>query len=103
MLLKSGVPNVSVLRIRLLMGALLLVVSFTTAVFAAGPSISNFTPCKGSVGDNVIIYGEGFVFPNLSSNKVRFRDKRAKVVVAPNANQLVVTVPDGAIPGPISI
>jgi hypothetical protein len=90
-------------KFNLLFWAFVLVVGSASTSLAANPSISGFTPKKGSVGDNIIINGEGFVFANLSSNTVRFSGKRAVVAVAPTANQLVVTVPDGAIPGRISV
>jgi hypothetical protein len=103
MLQKTVLHIISFHRMQLLMFALLIVVCSTTTGLAAGPSISGFTPKKGAVGDNVIINGEGFVFINISSNKVRFSGKRAIVAVAPTATRLVVTIPDEAISGQITI
>jgi len=80
-----------------------LVVGSVSTALAANPIISGFTPKKGSVGDNVIINGADFIFPNLSSNKVKFNDKPATVTILPSEKQLVVTVPKGAISGPITI
>jgi len=90
-------------KIHLVFWLLALVVGSASTSLAATPSITGFTPTKGAAGDNVIITGANFVFPNLSSNKVKFNGTRAAVTMAPSGDHLVVTVPEKAIPGPITI
>lgn len=85
-----------------LIGSLMLVLILVAPVFSEEFSITDFSPKKGTEGDNIIIYGKGFAFHNLSSNKVKFNNKPADVVFAESA-RLVTTVPKGAIPGAISI
>jgi hypothetical protein len=69
----------------------------------AAPTITGFKPSNGTIGDNVIITGTDFIFPNLSSNKVRFNGVPATVIKASSAANLEVTVPLGANTGPITI
>lgn len=83
-------------------GALMLVLIYVAPVLSEELSITDFSPKKGAVGDNIIIYGKGFAFHNLSSNKVKFNNKPADVVFA-ESTRIVTTVPKGAIPGAISI
>lgn len=102
MLRKTMKQIVSVPGMKLFIIALLLVVYSVAPALSAGPAISSFLPTKGSPGDNIIINGKGFVFANVSSNKVSFNGKLAKVAVMPTESQLVVTVPD-TITGVITV
>jgi hypothetical protein len=71
---------------------------------AAGPEIIDFSPKKGSSGDNIVIKGKNLIFANLSSNKIKFGSKPADVsMMSQETGSLVVTVPKGAIPAPISL
>ena len=84
--------------------AIVLITGSVSASLAAGPIITDFTPKKGSAGDNIIIRGNGFIFANLSSNKIAFNGKRGDVsILSEKENQLVVTVPKGTISGRISV
>src|SRR6185369_6025747 len=84
--------------------AIVFITGSVSASMAADPIITDFSPKKGSVGDNIIIRGKGFIFANLTSNKIDFHGKQTDVsIMSEDDNQLVVTVPKGAISGPISV
>src|SRR5690242_19848856 len=62
------------------------------------PVLSDFTPASGTVGTKVTVNGE-----NLAGvTAVKFNDLGASFTVF-NANQLVATVPSGAVTGPITV
>ena len=70
-------------------------------ISAGQVSILDFTPKSGSAGMSVAISGTAFS-TNPSQNSVTFNGISATVTSA-SANQLVVTVPAGAITGPLSV
>ena len=63
--------------------------------------IFNFTPQQGNIGETVTIQGQGFS-ANALGNTVRFNGTSAGVTSA-TTTMLVVTVPEGASTGPISV
>lgn len=86
-----------------LLVATLLVVSFATLATAAAPSINDVIPSSGAVGVDVFIRGTNFIFPNISSNKVKFNGVKATVVEASSSIILRVKVPSGASNGPVTV
>jgi len=68
------------------------------------PSISSFNPSSGRVGTTVVISGTGFR-PTPSANTVRFTGAGSTwvtaSVTAASATSLTVTVPTGAVTGPL--
>lgn len=70
----------------------------------AGPTITSFSPTAGAPGDQIQLTGSGFFAANLT---VRFSNGSGGVVASSffvNGDSLMtVTVPNGAISGPISI
>lgn len=64
-------------------------------------SIVSFTPTSGPVGATVTIFGTGFS-ATASQDSVTFNGTAATISSA-STTQLVVTVPAGAISGPISV
>nr|WP_299386511.1 IPT/TIG domain-containing protein [Allomuricauda sp.] len=58
-------------------------------------------PTKGRVGEIVVVEGEGFG-DFLEDNDLRFNGKSAAIVTA-STTRLVVTVPEGATTGPITL
>lgn len=65
------------------------------------PTIANFTPSSGVAGATVTILGTNFS-ANASNNIVKFHGTIAEVTSA-SATQLVVTVPENATTGSISV
>lgn len=65
------------------------------------PSIGGFTPSNGIAGASITINGTNFS-STASENIVSFNGTEASVISASN-NQLVVTVPTGAVSGKISV
>lgn len=83
---------------------LLILLLFASRASSQDLEVYDFKPKKGSVGNNIIIYGKGFAFNNVTSNTVKFGEKRAFVsIVSSDGNQLVATVPQGAITDQIKI
>jgi len=66
-----------------------------------GLQLFNFTPAQGGPGTLVTIQGQGFN-PTAANNIVRFGGVVAPVIAA-TTNTLFVTVPFGAISGPVSV
>ncbi|MFQ5657522.1 MAG: RHS repeat-associated core domain-containing protein, partial [Candidatus Methylomirabilales bacterium] len=70
------------------------------------PTITDFTPGSGRVGDTVTITGTGFR-PTAADNIVSFTGPNNTRVTTPvttaTRTQLTVTVPDGAITGPLQV
>ncbi len=64
-------------------------------------TITEFTPTSGRAGDQVIIRGEGFG-ATVNDNAVFFNGVSATIVSATSA-ELIVTVPDAATTGPITV
>lgn len=60
-----------------------------------------FAPSRAKVGDQVTLYGFGFI-PNPSQNAVSFNGTPASVVSA-TANNIVALVPEGVSNGPITV
>ena len=78
---------------------------FTINPPATPPTITGFTPTNGIVGATVTINGTNFD-PNSDNDYVGFQAADGWVlatVTSASQNQLVVTVPDGAIAGQISV
>jgi YD repeat-containing protein len=75
-------------------------------VRAPVPTISNFTPSSGKVGTTVVLSGTGFR-PTPSANTVRFTGPNstwvAATVSAATSTSLTVTVPIGAVTGPLQV
>lgn len=67
-----------------------------------GQSISSFSPWYGQPGDQVVIYGSGFV---QGGTTVRFHGTVASATVTtlPPNEQITAFVPAGAMTGPISV
>lgn len=66
--------------------------------FSVAPTITSFTPHSGITGSTVTIAGTGL----KPGAKVTFGTKNAKVTSS-SATQLKVTVPNGAVPAPITV
>ena len=60
-----------------------------------------FAPTRGKAGDQVLIYGSGFI-ADPAQNTVSFNGTPATVTAA-TANTLAVTVPGGVTTGPIAV
>jgi hypothetical protein len=81
--------------------------SYSVSVFrnkiadATAPSITSFTPQSGLAGSSVTIYGANFS-NSTALNTIKFNGVQA-VITSGNTTALSVTVPTGAITGPISI
>jgi RHS repeat-associated protein len=75
-------------------------------VTASAPTISNFTPGAGKVGETVTISGTGFRL-NAAANTVSFSGPNNTRVTTPvtsaTSTQLVVKVLAGAITGPLQV
>jgi len=65
------------------------------------PTISNFSPSAGSVGNSVTVTGTNF-HTTAGTNKVRFNRTQALVSTA-TSTSLTTTVPHGAGSGPLTI
>lgn len=72
-----------------------------TSVPAGQLAIFAFSPTHGVAGTQVVIAGKGFS-PSPSGNTVSFNGTSAPIVSASSA-QLTVTVPTGAMTGPIGV
>ena len=68
---------------------------------AGDVTILGFSPATGPVGTNVTISGTGFS-TTTSDNAVRFAGRAANILTA-TATQLTVSVPAGAVDGPIGV
>ncbi len=75
--------------------------SVSNFIVGASPAITSFSPTSGVPGDTVTIAGSNFD-PTPANNTVRFNGITATVQSA-TATQLVVTVPNGATTGTISV
>lgn len=107
----ASVPSISLLAsapvatgcasvARLVLGMLLIGLGgWSDSAFAA--AISSFTPTRGEAGTSVRINGSGFS-TNAEENLVTFNGVPAWVDSA-TATRLMVSVPDSAISGPISV
>lgn len=100
---KKVISKSNLLYWRQLLSATLFVVSFATFAIAAAPSINDVIPGSGAVGSEVFIRGTNFIFPNISSNKVKFSGVKATVVEASSSTMLTVEVPSGASNGPVTV
>jgi hypothetical protein len=74
----------------------------SAATFTVAPRVDSFTPVIGTAGTQVTIFGANF---NTTSGQtaVRFGGVAATTVSVPAVNQLVATVPNGALTGPLSV
>lgn len=72
--------------------------ALTSGLFYGAPTITDFTPRNGLPGTNVTISGSNFT----GATAVRFNGASASFVVL-NNSQIFVTVPNGALSGPISV
>jgi trimeric autotransporter adhesin len=79
----------------------LLSITRSTVPTNNGLAILSFSPQKGSVGQVVILQGQGFS-TTTGANTVQFNGTAATVTGA-SANSLTVTVPSGATTGPLSV
>jgi YD repeat-containing protein len=79
----------------------LLSITRTTVPANNGLAILSFSPQLGSVGQTVIIQGQGFN-TTASANTVQFNNTTATVSSA-TASAITVTVPPGATTGPVSV
>lgn len=69
---------------------------------ASGLSIAAISPASAPVGATVSITGAGFA-ATPASNSIHFSGGKAGAVSAAAPNQLVVTVPYGAVSGPVQL
>jgi RHS repeat-associated protein len=78
----------------------------TVTVGTPVPSITSFTPSSGKVGTTVVLSGTGFR-ATPSANTVRFTGQNSTWVVATvsatTSSNLSVTVPTGAVTGPLQV
>lgn len=74
----------------------------SSSSFTVAPRVDSFTPVVGTAGTLVTINGANFN-PAAGQTVVRFGGVAAIVVNVTAPNQLVATVPAGAITGPLSV
>jgi YD repeat-containing protein len=72
-----------------------------TRTTSSQASLFTFTPKSGPVGTQVTIFGANFS-PDSAQDAVSFNGKAAAITSA-SSTQLIVTVPDGATTGPITV
>ncbi|MBI6546056.1 MAG: IPT/TIG domain-containing protein, partial [Cyanobacteria bacterium NC_groundwater_1444_Ag_S-0.65um_54_12] len=72
-----------------------------SVVTALPPAITGIWPSAGSVGSEVTVYGQGFSV-DAEANTVTFNGTPA-VIKSGNSSMLVVTVPEGATTGLLSV
>ncbi len=81
-------------------------VSFATSSFTTGAApalaLQAISPPSALVGVNVTLSGAGFD-ANPASNTVNFTGGVTAVPVGGNTTELVVKIPSGAIPGPVTV
>lgn len=81
-------------------------VSFTTSSFTTGAppalALAAISPPSALVGVNVMLSGQGFNV-NPASNTVNFTGGATAIPISGNSTELVVKVPAGAIPGPVTV
>jgi len=63
--------------------------------------IVSFAPTRGKAGDQVVIFGSGFI-ADPAQNSVSFNGTPATITAA-SANSLTVTVPQGVTTGPVAV
>ncbi|WP_445666180.1 IPT/TIG domain-containing protein [Fodinibius sp. AD559] len=66
------------------------------------PSISSFDPAYADFGQEITITGENFA-SNADDNTVTFAEGVEATVESASSTELTVTVPEGAVDGPISV
>ena len=66
------------------------------------PTIAGFTPASAPVGASVTITGNNFD-PTPANNTVVFSNGVAATVTSSTSTQIVTTVPQGAVTGPITV
>src|SRR5262249_765562 len=79
----------------------------TTSAATAGPQITSLTPSSAPIGATITISGSGFS-TNLNQNNVLFSSSKGNgtinaTVLTAKESTLTVTVPVGAITGPVSV
>lgn len=72
----------------------------SAATFTVAPRVDSFTPIIGNVGTLVTVFGANFI---SGQTTVRFGSVTAAAPAVPANNQLVVTVPAGAVTAPLSV
>ena len=72
----------------------------SSGTFTVTPRVDSFTPAIGTAGTLVTVFGANFI---SGQTTVRFGSVQAAAPTVTAANQLVVTVPAGAVTGPISV
>ena len=85
-----------------LLAALTIAIPGAEAAFAAGPTISSFTPTSGPPGTTVEISGDNFTGPDPDVTSVMFNGTSATFTIN-NPHKVTATVPSGASTGPISV
>lgn len=73
--------------------------TFTVTGGGGGPTITSFSPTRGSVGTFVTITGTGFT----GATSVKFNGKNATLWFVSSATRVLARVPTGATTGPISV
>lgn len=68
--------------------------------FTVSPRVTSFSPALGNIGAQVTIFGANFI---NGQTTVRFGSVQAAMPSVTAANQLVATVPSGAVTGPINV
>ena len=72
----------------------------SVATFTVAPRVDSFTPAIGTAGTLVTVNGANFI---AGQTAVRFGGVAAVTVNVTAANQLVATVPGGAVTGPLTV
>ncbi|MBI5800674.1 MAG: DUF11 domain-containing protein [Verrucomicrobia bacterium] len=72
----------------------------SSGTFTVSPRVDSFSPAIGNIGTLVTIFGANFI---SGQTTVRFGSVQAAAPSVTAANQLVATVPAGAVTSPISV
>ncbi|MBO9540875.1 SMP-30/gluconolactonase/LRE family protein [bacterium] len=72
-------------------------------IFTVPVVVSGFAPASAAPGTTVTLTGAGFDMATLSNNAVRFTGNALGTVTAASETTLKVTVPSGAVSGPLNV
>ncbi|HEY9898944.1 MAG TPA: IPT/TIG domain-containing protein [Pantanalinema sp.] len=71
-------------------------------IFTVQVVVDSFAPASAAPGASITLTGSGFDLADLSKNAVRFAGGAMGTVTAATATTLTLTVPSGAVSGPLS-